>query len=79
MIAPERRRVHLPATVIARPITINLLRQTIARLYLAAEAMGVTVDEIDIDLAEFPDEARARWLALSDEWIRRFVNGEIQG
>lgn len=59
---------------VRRIVGVSLLRETLARLYLAAEAMEIDVRDIALD--EFTDEDRRRWLALADDHLRRWVNGE---
>lgn len=53
---------------------VTLLRETLARLYLAAEAMSLEVK--DIDLNAFDPEDRERWFQAADDHLRRWVNEE---
>lgn len=53
-------------------LIISAYAEALMRLELAAEAMGVTVT--DIDPKHFPASAQARWRAAADDRIRALIN-----
>ncbi len=52
------------------------LRQALARLHLAAEAMGLRTEDFDLD--QFPEDEQERWYDAADDDIRDIVNGSTR-